>query len=102
MENKIVMEFPQENDTDLYLNVFGHSITEPLHKAGPAVKTFYLIHFVLEGEGDFYVGNAHYHLNIYIRRTPSMEVCLVRFLGQMRPRHAEQYRAHPEPANLHL
>lgn len=48
MENKIVMEFPQENDTDLYLNVFGHSITEPLHKAGPAVKTFYLIHFVLE------------------------------------------------------
>ena len=46
MENKIVMEFPQENDTDLYLNVFGHSITEPLHKAGPAVKTFYLIHFV--------------------------------------------------------
>ena len=62
MENKIVMEFPQENDTDLYLNVFGHSITEPLHKAGPAVKTFYLIHFVLEGEGDFYVGNAHYHL----------------------------------------
>ena len=39
MENKIVMEFPQENDTDLYLNVFGHSITEPLHKAGPAVKT---------------------------------------------------------------
>ena len=62
MENKIVMEFPQENDTDLYLNVFGHSITEPLHKAGPAVKTFYLIHFVLEGEGDFYVKGAHYHL----------------------------------------
>lgn len=62
MENKIVMEFPQENDTDLYLNVFGHSITEPLHKAGPAVKTFYLIHFVLKGEGDFYVKGAHYHL----------------------------------------
>ena len=30
MENKIVMEFPQENDTDLYLNVFGHSITQVL------------------------------------------------------------------------
>lgn len=62
MEEKIVMEFPQEKDTDMYLNVFGHSITEPLHKAGPAVKSFYLIHFVLEGEGDFYVNNAHYHL----------------------------------------
>ena len=46
MENKIVMEFPQENDTDLYLNVFGHSITEPLHKAGPAVKhsTLYILY----------------------------------------------------------
>lgn len=78
MENKIVMEFPQENDTDLYLNVFGHSITEPLHKAGPAVKTFYLIHFVLEGEGDFYVKGAHYHLKkgrgSSLNRTPQRHI----------------------------
>lgn len=60
MENKIVMEFPMESNADLYLNAFGHSITEPLHKAGPAVKSFYLIHFVLEGEGDFYINHAHY------------------------------------------
>lgn len=62
MEKSIFMEFPKENNADLYLNVFGHSVTEPLHKAGPAVKSFYLIHFVLEGEGDFYVDNRHYRL----------------------------------------
>lgn len=62
MEKSIFMEFPKENNADLYLNVFGHSITEPLHKAGPAVKSFYLIHYILEGEGDFYVHNIHYRL----------------------------------------
>lgn len=62
MEKSIFMEFPKESNADLYLNVFGHSITEPLHKAGPAVKSFYLIHFILEGEGDFYVDHHHYKL----------------------------------------
>lgn len=62
MENSIFMEFPTEANADLYLSVFGHSITEPLHKAGPSVKSFYLVHFILEGEGDFYVRNVHYHL----------------------------------------
>lgn len=62
MEKKICMEFMQEQNTDLALSVFGHSITEPLHKAGPSVKSIYLIHFILDGEGDFYVNNLHYHL----------------------------------------
>lgn len=62
MEKSIFMEFPKEHNADLYLNVFGHSITEPLHKAGPAVKSFYLIHFILDGEGDFYYNNSHYKL----------------------------------------
>jgi AraC-like DNA-binding protein len=63
MEKKIVMEFPKQSDEDLYLNVFGHSITEPLHKAGPAVKSFYLIHFILEGKGTFHVNNTDYKLS---------------------------------------
>lgn len=62
MEEKIVVELANEKDSDLYLNVFGHSITAPLHKAGPAVKSFYLVHFILDGEGDFYVKNSHYRL----------------------------------------
>ena len=62
MEKSIFMEFPKESNTDLYLNVFGHSITEPLHKAGPAVKSFFLIHFILDGEGDFFINNTHYKL----------------------------------------
>lgn len=62
MEQSIFMEFPKEMNADLSLSVFGHSITEPLHKAGPSVRSFYLIHFILEGEGDFYVQNVHHHL----------------------------------------
>lgn len=62
MEKSIFMEFPKESNSDLYLNVFGHSITEPLHKAGPAVKSFFLIHFILEGKGEFSVNNTCYKL----------------------------------------
>lgn len=62
MENSIFMEFPTRENVDLSLNVFGHSITEPLHKVGPSVKSFYLIHFILDGEGDFCIENRNYHL----------------------------------------
>ena len=62
MEKSICIEVPGASESDLYLNVFGHSVTEPLHKAGPCVKSFYLIHFILEGEGKFMVNNVTYHL----------------------------------------
>lgn len=62
MEKSICIEVPKAAESDLYLNVFGHSVTEPLHKAGPCVKAFYLIHFILEGEGSFTVNNVTYHL----------------------------------------
>lgn len=62
MEKSIFIEFPKESNSDLDLNVFGHSITEPLHKAGPAVKSFFLIHFILDGEGEFTVNNTSYNL----------------------------------------
>lgn len=63
MEKSIFMEFQRDTDEDLYVSVFGHSFTEPLHKAGPCVKSFYLIHFIMDGEGDFYVNNSHYRLH---------------------------------------
>lgn len=62
MEKSICIEFPKESDSDLYLNVFGHSITEPLHKAGPSVSSFFLIHFILDGKGEFSVNNLCYKL----------------------------------------
>ena len=62
MEKSICIEVPKAAESDLYLNVFGHSVTESLHKAGPCVKSFYLIHFILEGEGTFMVNNVTYHL----------------------------------------
>lgn len=62
MEKSICIEVPGASESDLYLNVFGHSVTEPLHKAGPRVKSFYLIHYILDGEGAFTVNNLTYHL----------------------------------------
>lgn len=62
MEKSICIEVPKASESDLYLNAFGHSVTEPLHKAGPCVKSFYLIHFILEGEGTFMVNNLTYRL----------------------------------------
>lgn len=62
MEKSICIEVPGASESDLYLNVFGHSVTEPLHKAGPCVKSFYLIHFILEGQGTFMVNNVTYRL----------------------------------------
>ena len=64
MENSITIDLPAspEQGTELYLNSFGHSITEPCHRYGPAVRSYYLIHYILEGEGDFQVNNIRYHL----------------------------------------
>lgn len=47
----------------LYINQCGWRTCLPLGGWGPAVRNHYLLHFVLSGEGDFWVGNAHYHLH---------------------------------------
>lgn len=65
MENSITFDFPseaQDMSLNLSLNSFGHSVTEPGHQYGPAVRSYYLIHYILEGEGDFHVHDVHYHL----------------------------------------
>ena len=62
MENAFFMEFPTMEVEDLHVNNFGYSITKPCHKYGPAVRSFYLIHYILDGEGEFFSNHNSYKL----------------------------------------
>lgn len=62
VERRKTLKFKESEAGDLALNFCGISETEPLHSYGPSVKPHYIIHYVLEGEGDYYVGENQYHL----------------------------------------
>lgn len=62
MENAFFVEFPTMETGDLHVNNFGYSVTKPCHKYGPAVRSFYLIHYILEGRGEFCTDNNRYPL----------------------------------------
>lgn len=48
--------------TELHLNQFGIEDCIPGHHFGPAVRSHYLLHYVLNGEGRFEVGGTEYRL----------------------------------------
>ena len=62
MENSIFIEFPEAEEEELHINNFGRSFTKPGHRYGPAVRSFYLIHYIVEGEGEYSVNGATYRL----------------------------------------
>lgn len=62
METSITMDIPINEEQDLCLNTFGHSVTKPCHKYGPAVRSYYLIHFILDGKGEFFANQISYKL----------------------------------------
>lgn len=62
MENSISIDLPIFEHQHLCVNTFGHSVTDPCHKFGPAVRPYYLIHYILEGKGEFTVNNTTYQL----------------------------------------
>jgi len=62
MEKAYKLEFAALQGGSLYNTSCGCSKTEPLHSFGPAVKPFYLIHYILSGKGTFTYGEKDYHL----------------------------------------
>ena len=62
MENSIAIDLPSYDEQELCLNSFGYSITEPCHQYGPSVRSYYLIHVILDGKGEFLVNNTRYTL----------------------------------------
>lgn len=60
------IHFYSENKLDmkeLYFSFGGVSITQPSHRFGPAIRSDYLIHIILEGEGSFIVGDRKTYLS---------------------------------------
>jgi len=63
MEKSLTLNLPIHEYQDLYLTTFGHSITEPCYQFGPAVRSYYLIHYIIDGKGEFTVNNRTYNLS---------------------------------------
>lgn len=63
MEKSLAFDLPIYGQQDLCLNAFGHSYTAPRHKYGPAVRPYYLIHFIVGGKGKFWAENTCYQLS---------------------------------------
>ena len=63
METALSVNIPVYEHQQLSINAFGHSVTMPGHTYGPAVRPYYLIHFILEGKGEFIVNGTHYKLS---------------------------------------
>lgn len=47
---------------DIYTLFCGRQKCPPLYSFGPAVRECYLLHFCLDGCGDFYANERHYHI----------------------------------------
>lgn len=62
MENAQVLKFTLLESQHLTLYFCGYSTTSPLHSFGPAVRSHYLIHYILNGKGIFQTDDKTYHL----------------------------------------
>ena len=63
MEDMQSINVPPAGESDLFLTTFGHSVTGPGHRYGPAVRSYHLIHFILTGRGTFQTNQHTYHLH---------------------------------------
>ena len=62
MEQSIVLQLTNRQIQDFYLCFCGYEKCDPLHRFGPAVRPNYVVHYVLEGEGEYVVGDSRYHV----------------------------------------
>lgn len=62
MEDAYVLRLSDRKFSDLYLCFCGYARCEPLHSFGPAVRSNYLIHYILEGKGRYRAGGRRYDL----------------------------------------
>jgi len=64
MEKSYVLQptAPGQRHSELYFCFCGHSECAPSHSFGPAVRSNYIIHIVLNGKGLYHVDQQTYHL----------------------------------------
>lgn len=63
MEKAIAIDYPVQHGVELGITSVGRSDTMAGHQYGPAVRPYYLIHYILAGSGTFKVNNIAYHLH---------------------------------------
>ncbi len=63
MEDMQSINVPPAGESELFLTTFGHSVTGPGHRYGPAVRSYHLIHFILAGKGTFQANQHTYCLH---------------------------------------
>ena len=57
------LEYLKRNSVELYLNYCGKEYCEPGHHYGPAKRTEFLLHYILDGSGTFTCSNKTYTLH---------------------------------------
>ncbi|MDL2249311.1 AraC family transcriptional regulator [Lachnospiraceae bacterium OttesenSCG-928-J05] len=64
MENAYVLQLNESENQhpELYLCFCGYGECAPGHSFGPAARKGYVLHVILEGEGNFYIDKKTYHL----------------------------------------
>lgn len=63
MEDAYVLKLSDRKFSDLYLCFCGYAKCESLHSFGPAVRPNYIIHYILEGRGNYMVKEETYSLS---------------------------------------
>lgn len=62
MENAFVLELSESKFRDLYVCFCGYAQCEPLHSFGPAMRSNYLLHYIVDGKGTYRNGEQRYEL----------------------------------------
>ena len=63
MSDIYFLENTNKDFIDLYLCYCGMEQCAPLYSFGPAIRPNYLLHYVLDGKGYYYVNNEKYEVN---------------------------------------
>lgn len=61
MEEKIVMHRKTHSE-ELFLVFCGYEDCKPDHFFGPAIRRYYMIHFILKGQGHYFINDQHYRI----------------------------------------
>ena len=59
MADVAIMEY-KTSSKDLYLVSCGWEKCGATHSYGPAIRNYYMLHFILQGQGHYYLNNKHY------------------------------------------
>ena len=63
MEKAVAFDYSPSRNSQLGITSVGRSDTMAGHRFGPAVRSYYLIHYILAGSGTFRVNGINYHLH---------------------------------------